>query len=133
MGFGKNDAYDSLLMPRNFWSGSSQRPGVWERVVRRSEGAPSWSVARPPAQDQMILYYEMMNIWTWLFLPALICAIGSIVMFLVALTFEHTGAATHTGLMHGLYVAWFLFLAIAALCVPFLFFHHFKPHIGVND
>jgi phosphohistidine phosphatase SixA len=53
-------SYDTLLMPRRFWSESSVA----------SDSRPSWIVARPPSSALWILYQNMLHIWTWQFIPA---------------------------------------------------------------
>jgi phosphohistidine phosphatase SixA len=57
-------AYDSLLMPKQFWSES--RPSLRRR---------RWMVARPPGSAAWVLYANMLQIWTSRFIPATACAI----------------------------------------------------------
>jgi len=52
--------YDSLLMPRRFWSESSAG----------TENRPRWIVARPPSSASWILYQNMLHVWQWQFIPA---------------------------------------------------------------
>ena len=57
-------AFDRLTMPPEFWS-DSKGPG--------DEGAPTrpWTVPRPPSEASIVLFYEMMHVWTHFFEPAL--------------------------------------------------------------
>jgi hypothetical protein len=71
-------SYDSLRMPHSLWAEPSEQ--------RKDSVPPKWSVSRPPSQAQIILYYEMMHIWSAFFMPAVISAfvaIGCLVFALV--------------------------------------------------
>ena len=56
-------AYDSLLMPSRFWREGKKAPFRARR----------WLAQRPPSSSTLVLYQNMMRIWTWLFTPATIC------------------------------------------------------------
>jgi hypothetical protein len=51
-------AYDSLLMPKAFWS---SKPGA---------KTPRWLPRRPPSSDLRVLFHSMMHVWYWRFTPA---------------------------------------------------------------
>jgi hypothetical protein len=76
-------SYDSLMMPESLWSESTDKPPRSDRSLPRRP--PKWSVLRPPSQAQAILFYEMMHVWKWFFMPALGLAFSAIVFLLCAL------------------------------------------------
>jgi hypothetical protein len=68
-------AFDRLTMPPEFWSDSKGA---------RDEHTPTrpWTVPRPPSEASIVLFYEMMHVWTHFFEPAL----GSALVAIVSLT-----------------------------------------------
>jgi len=101
----------------------------------RGAEAP-WSVSRPPSQAHVILFYEMVHVWTRLFIPAILSA-----FLAVALT---VAARAHNSLtVPAFYYTWwlmkdhplitFLVFAFFAFFVGFIAFQRFKPSLGFDD
>jgi phosphohistidine phosphatase SixA len=133
-------SYDRLLMPQQFWCTDKVedrkvgRLRGWFRRMRGAEAA--WSVSRPPSQAHVILFYEMVHVWTRLFIPAILSA-----FLAVALT---VAARAHNSLtVPAFYYTWwlmkdhplitFLVFAFFAFFVGFLAFQRFKPSLGFDD
>jgi phosphohistidine phosphatase SixA len=101
-------AYDSLLMPSRFWRDSKKPP-------RR---AGRWLSRRPPTSSTLVLYQNMMRIWTWLFTPATICiAVGLMLLGIAAVDPSRNA----------------LISAAASLIVLSAWIRHFRPVLGSED
>jgi len=70
-------AFDRLTMPPEFWSDSK---GIQHDARKRR-----WTVPRPPSEASIVLFYEMMHVWTHFFEPALGSALVAIVSLTTAL------------------------------------------------
>ncbi len=68
-------AYDKLLMPSLFWSGSP---------MCVSTDGHDHNLRRPPTQSHWVLYFAMIRIWRGLFVPAVVALYLGIVLLLVA-------------------------------------------------
>ena len=133
-------SYDRLLMPQEFWLGTDKddtevnRVRRWFRRMRGTESA--WSVSRPPSQAHVILFYEMVHVWTRLFTPALVSAFLAVGLTVAArahnsLTvpaFDHTWPPMKD---HPLIT--FLVFAFFAFFLGFIAFWRFKPSLGFDD
>lgn len=110
-------AYDSLLMPRQFWGAGGG-------------SAKSWSVLRPPSEDTLVLYYEMVHVWTRLFLPAAIFAVSAVLLFLVALAHQSLRESFVTELRGYVVLAG---AALFAVGLPCLYYRRRRPRLGSED
>jgi phosphohistidine phosphatase SixA len=110
-------SYDRLAMPRAFWGGA-----------RTDERGP-WTIARPPSQDQIVLFYEMTRVWREFFTPAMVTA-GLALALLVILFAAKTLPADALGLPAGVVLA---LLAGAAAIAPAIWYARRKPRLGVDD
>jgi phosphohistidine phosphatase SixA len=127
-------AYDRLLMPAAFWGADrgSRQPRWYDRrlipfwgAVHR--GTPRWTVTRPPSDEPIVLYYEMVHVWNSLFFPAAACAIAALVLFLCALaqagladSFDSAPAVT-------------LLLSLAVLAGAYFYYRDKQPNLGTQD
>jgi phosphohistidine phosphatase SixA len=126
-------SYDALLMPKEFWTGSSAE-NQGDRQHRRPN---KWSVQRPPSQAQIVLFYEMVHVWKVFFLPALFCALAAVFAFLVALAHnslypgvQRSGSAD-VGLGPLMAIA---AVAVGALVLPLVFYYRRnRPNLGFED
>jgi phosphohistidine phosphatase SixA len=126
-------SYDSLLMPAEFWSGSTP-------VEPRADGIQlpkRWSVHRPPSQAHVVLFYEMIHVWRFFFIPALWFALASIATFMVAMVVQRfkgligreAGAADLALMIGGAGLA-----AGLALVVPLVIYRRlYEPRLGFED
>ena len=122
-------SYDRLLMPQDFWAATDQEDGA------RGRG-PSWTVRRPPAQAQMILYYEMVHIWTHLFIPAIVSAFVAVGLIVAArahnsLTVPPFASTPELIKLHPLLSL--IGLAAIALAIGWLAYDRWKPRLGFDD
>jgi phosphohistidine phosphatase SixA len=109
-------SYDRLVMPQDFWLGNSS-----------GNGAPHWSVVRPPSQAHVIIYYEMINIWKTQFMPAIVLAFAALALFTVVLAHQSLTPSFPVALLS-------LILAGALAFVPGLVaYHRWKPRLGSPD
>jgi phosphohistidine phosphatase SixA len=121
-------AYDRLLMPSPFWS---------ERF--RAGARRGWNVDRPPSQLHLTLFYEMVHVWSRFFTPAMGLALFAVGLFAVVQAHRFTtpliwhlqepnrwraGAAL---------MAMEIFLAVAALLLPWLWYDRHRPRLGPED
>ena len=111
-------AYDQLLMPTAFWGAGGK-------------GDPRrWSVARPPSQAQIVLYFEMIHVWVRLFQPAALSAIAALLLFLCALAQDRLvsslGSALNAYTLIGLG-------GLGALAVAALVYRANQPSLGTQD
>jgi hypothetical protein len=69
-------SYDTLLMPRRFWSespvGADKRPG--------------WIVERPPSSASWILYQNMLHVWKRQFIPATYFLVAGLFLLCMAVS-----------------------------------------------
>lgn len=126
-------SYDSLLMPTDFWTGSSSKDQR-NRLYPRPE---KWSVLRPPSQAHILLFYEMVHVWTVFFIPALTCAFAAVTAFLVALAHNNLypgvqeKGSDDVGLQPLMVIA---VVAVAAMTLPLVFhFRTRRPNLGFED
>jgi hypothetical protein len=110
-------AYDSLLMPRQFWAGGGG-------------SAKSWSVSRPPSEATLVLYYEMVHVWTSMFLPAAVLAVSAVLLFLVALAHQNLGEI-FVSEPRGYVVL--IGAALFAVLLPWLHYLRQRPRLGSED
>ena len=101
-------AYDSLLMPPDFWGAAATHKKT------------PWSVDRPPSQAQLIIFYEMIHVWKWFFMPSLAFALASIVCFLLVLA-----GAKHFDFN--------LVIVGIASAAAIAYYRYFKPRMGAED
>lgn len=59
--------YDTLLMPKRFWTSSLKGSN------------PRWLPIRPPSSSTLVLYHNMLRIWNVIFTPATVLVIVSVV------------------------------------------------------
>jgi hypothetical protein len=105
-------------MPTVFWgAGGKNEP-------RR------WSVARPPSQAQIVLYFEMIHVWVRLFQPAALSAIAALLLFLCALAQDRLvsslGSALDAYTLIGLG-------GLGALAVAAVVYRANQPSLGTQD
>lgn len=123
-------SYDSLMMPESLWS----EPGEVQPGPRRgSDGKPpTWSVSRPPSQAQVILYYEMMHVWTVFFMPAVVSAFVAIGCLVLALVCRDEGCLR--SILVPPVPSWVIIDAAAVLVLVLLRFYWWKkPRLGTED
>ncbi len=101
-------AYDSLLMPPVFWGAAATHKKT------------PWSVDRPPSQAQLIIFYEMIHVWKWFFMPSLAFALASIICFLLVLA----------GPKHFDFNLTIVGMASAAAIA---YYRYYKPRMGAED
>lgn len=121
-------SYDRLLMPTEFWTGSS--PG--------EKGPPAWTINRPPSQAQLLLFYEMIHIWTHFFIPAIVSAFASLALLTVAMAHNSLSelGAFFPGLPVALRVRRLIVLALVAaltFIVGLVAHYLWKPRLGFDD
>lgn len=112
-------SYDRLMMPRAFW-GSDQG----------SAGPPSWSVRRPPSQDQLVLFYEMTHVWNRFFTPAIILASVAIGLLVVLVANHNMGSVL---VCSPVTLLMFAGAVTLALLLPLVIYSEEKPRLGVDD
>jgi hypothetical protein len=95
-------SYDSLLMPRRFWS----------ETPSGTDCRPRWVVARPPSAAHWVLYQNMLHVWHWQFMPATLSALYGLYLLGVAVVFS---ALKDFPLLGEVIVFLPLLLALAAL------------------
>ena len=117
-------AFDRLAMPSEFWSEPSN-PRTISQLPPPPESS-SWSVPRPPSEAVVVLFYEMTHVWKWLFEPALISGIVSIVCLFLAVIVSKNQTAAHNVLM-------LLSLLALLTVVLVLFYQANKPKLGFDD
>lgn len=100
-------AYDRLLMPTRFWS------------PRPAGQTPPWVVRRPPSGDQLVLYQNMMHIWSTLFVPACLL-IGAGLLALGIRAFDGR-------------TAWWLGAVAGVVGVTALWWWYQRPRLGAED
>ena len=119
-------SYDRLLMPRDFWLGSEE-----------SLEPPEWSVLRPPSQIHVVLYYEMVHIWTHLFIPAITTAFLSLglqatMLARAAVSKAAVGTPLEALGSCGQLIVLLVLVGLAFL-VPVWLFNRWKPRLGFSD
>ena len=80
---GTLSGYDALNMPATFWSESHRKAP--RRGKRRDMDPPLRTVMRPPSEAAVLLFYEMVRVWRFFFIPALVCSVAGVSVFLLAL------------------------------------------------
>jgi phosphohistidine phosphatase SixA len=126
-------SYDALLMPTEFWTG----PSADDRKDRQNPQPKKWSVLRPPSQAHVVLFYEMIHVWTVFFIPALTCAFAAVAAFLIALI--HSRLSSGIGGAEVDAVGLFRIVVIAvvaagALTMPLAFhYRRSQPNLGFED
>jgi phosphohistidine phosphatase SixA len=124
--------YDQLLMPRQFWGASSQgrKRNFWIRLLSVKD-----VVSRPPSQDQIVLYFNMVRIWSNLFVPALLSAFLSIGCFLCVLMAPSMPMPSWLtiSLFFWLTISLFLGSAILLLALAGWAFASRGPDLGIDD
>jgi phosphohistidine phosphatase SixA len=112
-------AFDRLTMPPEFWS-DSKGPGN-EEAPRRS-----WTVPRPPSEASIVLFYEMMHVWTHFFEPALGSALVAIVSITVALVLNKVPISTNATVL--------LLMAVFIGAGAFIkYYVAMRPRLGFDD
>lgn len=116
-------AYDHLMMPSRFWA---EPHGPFASEARRGRTIrqfPRWLAWRPPSSDALVIYQNMMRVWTWLFVPATVFMAAGVGLMGLALV-----RATNLGAL----IPWIA--AEALLTVLFLaYVRSFWPVLGVED
>jgi hypothetical protein len=59
-----------LLMPSRFWAEPRGLIGGTDGSGRPIRRVPGWLAWRPPSSDQVVIYQNMLRVWSRLFLPA---------------------------------------------------------------
>jgi hypothetical protein len=124
-------SYDRLRMPPSLWAEPSKQ--------RRDSDPPKWSVSRPPSQAQIILYYEMMHIWSRFFIPAVISALVAISCLVFALACRDAdwlpSKPVRSFHLWGISAApEITVLLLLLLLLLLLFFYRWKrPRLGTED
>jgi phosphohistidine phosphatase SixA len=128
--------YDQLLMPREFWGSSStsqSKKSLFKRLLGRFKRILGRLltvhdvVRRPPSQDQIVLYFNMIRIWSNLFVPALSSAFLSIGCFLFVLL--SSAVPVEPWLLASQFVGSAIVLVLLAAWV----FKTRGPSLGVDD
>jgi phosphohistidine phosphatase SixA len=125
-------SYDRLMMPAEFWTGVFAEGSDRRRVRPRK-----WSVLRPPSQAHVVLFYEMIHVWSAFFLWALGFAFAAVASFLVALVHNSVYRALPTATRDEVSVPLIFLiaaLALSALAIP-LAGHYWprRPELGFED
>jgi hypothetical protein len=126
-------SYDRLMMPSDFWISASSDD---EAANTQAEARP-WSVLRPPSQAQVVLFYEMVNVWNVFFVRALSFAFAAVASVIVALAHDTVYRVLppnhRDGFAFPLLIA-LIILAAAALILPLrLWYRPKRPELGFND
>jgi hypothetical protein len=117
-------SYDALLMPSAFWSERSDPADGLPRGLRRP---PRWGVSRPPSQAHVVLFYEMVHIWTVFFVPAVVAAFAAVGLLIIALARQGIGVLVEDPL------ALAFSLVIAAFLLPWAFYQSRRARLGSED
>ena len=125
-------SYDALQMPSTFWS---ERSDPAERLPRGLRKPPRWSINRPPSQAHVVLFYEMVHVWTAFFVPAIVAAFVAVGLLVIALAHRGVGALVRDLL--GSPGPWTILLAfslvILAFLLPWAFLPEGSPRLGSED
>jgi len=125
-------SYDRLMMPSEFWTGAFAEGGNRREVRPRK-----WSVLRPPSQAHVVLFYEMIHIWSAFFLWALGCAFAAVAAFLVALVHNSVYGALPEATrddVSGPLVLLIAVIALLALVIPLsAYYWPRRPDLGFED
>jgi hypothetical protein len=125
-------SYDALLMPSTFWSERSDPANRLPGGLRRPR---KWSINRPPSQAHVVLFYEMVHVWSAFFVPAIIAAFIAVGLLVVALARRGVGALV--GDLLGPLGSWTISLAfslvILAFLLPWAFYQWRRPRLGSED
>jgi hypothetical protein len=125
-------SYDGLLMPSRLWSEWSEPTNKLPQSLRKP---PKWSIKRPPSQVHMVLFYEMVHIWTAFFMPAIVAAFAAVGLLVVALARRGIGVLVKDSLEPPGF--WAISLAISlvlfAFFLPWVFYQRRKPRLGSED
>jgi phosphohistidine phosphatase SixA len=87
--------YDSLNMPPALWAEPAR--GTRRRQTPCDVDPPSRSVMRPPSEASVVLFYEMIKTWNRFFVPALICSVSGVSLFLLTLLMARHDALAAMG------------------------------------
>lgn len=117
-------SYDGLLMPATFWSEEAQPTSESPRGIRKP---PRWSVSRPPSQAHVVLFYEMVHVWTAFFMPAIVAAFTAVGLLVIALARPGAGVLVEDPL------ALAFSLVVYAFLLPWVFYQSRKPRLGSED
>ncbi|MGI9612449.1 MAG: hypothetical protein ACR2QO_06050 [Acidimicrobiales bacterium] len=105
--------YDALLMPKRFWGSAPTRD--------RSKGG-TWLI-RPPSSSTLVLFQNMVNVWSRVFVPATFAAGIGLVLFVY-------GAAE----LPDDRARWFFTFTAAAMAMASIFFGRLgRPRLGSQD
>jgi hypothetical protein len=122
-------SYDSLMMPESLWS-EPRGKSKWHNRDRRP---PGWSVSRPPSQAQVILFYEMMHVWSTFFIPAVLSAIVAIGCIVLALICRVEDCLPFPVPLPAI-PSWGFFVLVAVIVLlSWLFYQAKKPRLGAED
>lgn len=130
-------SYDRLMMPQDFWGGSEQK-GEKRPWFSRWLGGNYWSVSRPPGQAHVILFYEMVHIWTHLFIPAIVSAFAAVGLVVIAQAHDSISLQPEVWWLfpeagQGLLVFALFVVALVAFFVGIMAFYLWKPRLGFDD
>jgi hypothetical protein len=116
-------AYDHLLMPTRFWAEPRGLIAPTQDRANLFGRTRHWLAWRPPSSDQLVIYQNMMRVWTRLFVPATVAMTAGVVAMGLALV-----RAPDAGSL----IPWAL--AAALLAVLFLAYVRLMwPVLGVED
>ena len=125
-------SYDSLLMPPAFWS----EPAGDKPISPLHARPKPWSILRPPSQAHVVLYYEMVHVWSAFFVPALQFALCSVTFFLGALTLdsvERPCLASAGWRCEVCMLAMVSIVAVLAWSIPLIIYRRGRPRLGTED
>jgi hypothetical protein len=123
-------SYDELLMPVTFWSTMSR-----EKQNKNDEWS-IWNVKRPPSQAHVVLYYEMVHVWSVFFIPALATAFISIGLAVGAIAYNGPTILPENWILPEKDFIWIIGFALASL-ITFVglkyFYEQNRPNLGIDD
>jgi hypothetical protein len=113
--------YDSLLMPRRFWHGD--RPKSSRRRPANPTPKRKNQLARPPSSGTVVLYQNMVLVWSRVFVPATFVAGFGLACYVYGAA-QLESWAGRTGFVAGA-------ISIAILTVAIGLWG--RPRLGVSD
>ena len=121
-------SYDELLMPSDYW-GTADNAG-------KELKAPKWNVERPPCQQHVVIFYEMVHIWNFFFRYALLAAFASIAFFVLAVAYVEPPTLITDGVTLGgvTLEGGLIILAVVFVLVALYGIYQWKrPKLGISD
>jgi hypothetical protein len=116
-------AYDVLMMPSRYWAEPRRLVARTQAPGRRVRLPPQWLVWRPPSPDQLVIYQNMMRVWSRLFVPATACIFVGVALMALALVRAPNLEAL---------VPWIAIEAVVAAAV-LGYIWAMRPILGVED